>query len=577
MSDATSSRCTPAPGVQCGGIPFPPFDRCLQHLTSAEVDQACTNLKPGADIDVRGVRFSARILDRLKAAVTDTDGKPVFGTATFSGARFEVTAPFSDARFNGDACFDGVQFAADATFRAVTFGKNASFAEARFEGNARFPGIIVKGDATFRGARFTSAADFAHATFHRDASFSRAAFSGEVLGPVAIRDVLDLDSTVFEQKVTVEAAASRVLARRASFAGATLRFDFAEVCIDHATSSEPLTVAPASREISTWGIRPARGDRATASQPSELTLLSLRSVDASQLLLVDVDLSECRFVDAANIDELRFEGSRSHFAIPPTPHGWRRLFPPTRRQLLAEEWDWRSGRRFAWPPRQHSAPALDPERILVTYRQLRKAQEDAKNEPGAADFYYGEMEMRRHASTTPAAEKLILTLYWAVSGYGLRGARALWALVISLALSSVAFATFGFGPSQTIRYLPLPSPRPGLAQAYQQMAITGPRPGWLSALFYSLHSSTSLLSGSTPAPPLTALGEAVQITLKLLGPLFIGLAILAVRNRIKRLPNRPSQHASERAEYPASPLRASSIAVALHHHCAAGSKRGGLP
>jgi hypothetical protein len=144
------------------------------------------------------------------------------------------------------------------------------------------------------------------------------------------------------------------------------------------------------------------------------------------------------------------------------------------------------------------------------------------------------MEMRRHASTTPAAEKLILTLYWAVSGYGLRGARALWALIISLALSTVAFATFGFGPSQTARYVPLPSPRSGLAQAYQQVTTTGPRPGWLSAVFYSLHSSTSLLSNTAPAPPLTALGESVQIALKLLGPLFIGLAILAVRNRIKR-------------------------------------------
>jgi uncharacterized protein YjbI with pentapeptide repeats len=217
-------------------------------LTSAEIDQAFTHLKPGADIDVRGVRFSARILDRLKAAVTDTDGKPVFGTAIFSGARFEDTAPFSDARFNGDACFDGVQFAADATFRAVTFGKNASFAEAQFEGDARFPGVIVKGDATFRSARFTSAADFAHATFHRDASFSGAAFSDEALGPVAVRDVLDLDSTVFKQKVTVEAAASCILARRASFAGATLLFDFAEVCLDQVTTSESLTVVAASRD-----------------------------------------------------------------------------------------------------------------------------------------------------------------------------------------------------------------------------------------------------------------------------------------------------------------------------------------
>jgi hypothetical protein len=31
------------------------------------------------------------------------------------------------------------------------------------------------------------------------------------------------------------------------------------------------------------------------------------------------------------------------------------------------------------------------------YRALRKGREDAKDEPGAADFHYGEMEMRRHA------------------------------------------------------------------------------------------------------------------------------------------------------------------------------------
>jgi hypothetical protein len=36
-----------------------------------------------------------------------------------------------------------------------------------------------------------------------------------------------------------------------------------------------------------------------------------------------------------------------------------------------------------------------PEHVAPLYRALRKAQEDAKDEPGAADFYYGEMEMRR--------------------------------------------------------------------------------------------------------------------------------------------------------------------------------------
>jgi hypothetical protein len=130
------------------------------------------------------------------------------------------------------------------------------------------------------------------ATFHGDASFSGATFNGEALGPVAVRDVLDLDAAVFEQKVTVEAAASRVLARRANFTGATLRLDFAEVCLDHVTSSEALTVIPASREVSAWGIRPARSEKVSASHPPELTLLSLSGVDASQLLLVDVRESD---------------------------------------------------------------------------------------------------------------------------------------------------------------------------------------------------------------------------------------------------------------------------------------------
>jgi hypothetical protein len=39
---------------------------------------------------------------------------------------------------------------------------------------------------------------------------------------------------------------------------------------------------------------------------------------------------------------------------------------------------------------------IGPDCIAVLYRDLRKAHEDCKDEPGASDFYYGEMEMRRH-------------------------------------------------------------------------------------------------------------------------------------------------------------------------------------
>ncbi|MFD3682614.1 hypothetical protein [Streptomyces sp. NPDC058613] len=55
------------------------------------------------------------------------------------------------------------------------------------------------------------------------------------------------------------------------------------------------------------------------------------------------------------------------------------------------------------------------------YRALRKAFEDSKNQPGAADFYYGETEMRRHDRTaTSSAERGLLHAYWMVSGNGLR-------------------------------------------------------------------------------------------------------------------------------------------------------------
>jgi hypothetical protein len=40
---------------------------------------------------------------------------------------------------------------------------------------------------------------------------------------------------------------------------------------------------------------------------------------------------------------------------------------------------------------------LDPRQIAGLYRALRKGREDIKDEPGAADFYSGEMEMRRRA------------------------------------------------------------------------------------------------------------------------------------------------------------------------------------
>ena len=118
----------------------------------------------------------------------------------------------------------------------------------------------------------------------------------------------------------------------------------------------------------------------------------------------------------------------------------------TSRQTLAEERIWRATtpKYSGWAEIRSEKPAeVRPERLAGLYRQLRKAQEDAKNEPGAADFYYGEMEMRRHARTTPAAERGIIWLYWLISGYGLRALRSLGALIIVSIVATVALVGWG--------------------------------------------------------------------------------------------------------------------------------------
>ena len=510
------------------------------------------------------------------------DGARFTGNTTFAGADFGGNAVFTEAEFSAealfterpsfrkDAVFDGVRFGGTANFSGATFAGGVGFSGARFSASAWFgderQGASFGGLTCFDGAEFGEASWFQSAQFTANATFNNTWFSGEAvftcarfgesaqftgarfdktrhLGPLVVRHDLTLDEARFEQPVLIEAAATTVSARHSIFSDATFRLRYAAVELDQVTSAGPLTLTAAPGEFTVPGAGASRRSPVDESalagtgQEAGPSLLSLRGVDASLVALVNVSLSRCRFADAHNLDQLRFEGNRSRFAGSPGYFLVGRLpvWRYTNRQVIAEEWDWRAQRRrFAWKPLPGERyPALEPERLLTEYRQLRKALEDAKNEPGAADFYYGEMEMRRHASTTPAGEKILLALYWALSGYGLRATRALSALIVVLALATAGFATIGFAATQTVTYLPVALAHPGTALAFQQTTTPGPRPGWLTALIYSIDSSTSLLS-SSQSQVLTGTGNVVQILLKLLGPLFLGLALLAVRNRIKR-------------------------------------------
>ena len=116
---------------------------------------------------------------------------------------------------------------------------------------------------------------------------------------------------------------------------------------------------------------------------------------------------------------------------------------------------------------------------------------------------------------------------------GVRATIAFLVLLLALAVATVLFATVGFGRSQQTVYVPIRSPIVNQPVAYKQTTVPDGKPGFREAAYYSVQSATSLLREPT-SEPLTTIGRFTEITLRLLGPLLLGLAVLALRGRVKR-------------------------------------------
>ena len=465
-----------------------------------------------------------------------------FTVATFSAdtsfhkARFNRTASFHKTTFSGDATFDEATFGHVAFF-AATFSEDASFGETTFSNDASFGRTTFSGEASFRKARFDGHAGFGQATFRRDARFDGTTFERSgLLGSMHVFERLWLDGAVFAERVIVEASARRASFARADFrGGSAIRLRWADVWLADTEFAGPSVLEGLQPQFEPGGSRGFLGwekpeadgtwttSLPTAPEDFAPCLLSLRDARVAQLALAGVDLRWCQFASAHGLDVLNYE--RAHFSEPPPGWRWIRWRPVrwTRRRTIAEEHLWRAtreqkygpgwilrqaldrrgpaARRASWPPETPAAPG--GQEIADIYRELRKGREDKKDEPGAADFYYGEMEMRRHSAHL--AERTILWLYWMVSGYGLRASRALLALAVTIVLGALLLQQFGFDAGK--------QPDDG-------------------TLLFAIESSISLFRA--PEGPLTPEGHTIQIVLRLAGPLFFGLALLALRGRVKR-------------------------------------------
>jgi hypothetical protein len=585
---------TDGQAVLCRGERVPGNDRCLAHLTDQQRRSYLATLRPGSSVSHRGTAITSDLLVELTAALRDQRRGILFGRTRFDHATFEGDALFGGAAFDGDAWFGWATFEGDAWFVGAQFGRDAWFSRATFHGEGKFGharigrtagfgGAMFHGDAWFGEAKigkdarfiettFDSNARFGKATFGKDAWFSRATFHGDARfgetafdgnvrfdgatfdghaqwGPLVCQDTVDLRQATFARPITLEVAAARLDCTRTTWSTTvTMRVRHARIDLTDAQLTAPLEVTgrPTSfvdPSSTAWGgAKVELSQGALGNTDDSVRVVSVRGVDATYLVLNNVNLGECLFTGTFHLDRLTL-GGQITFAQPPAGwlrHGW---LPArwSRRRTVAEEHHWRHrDERDGWapPPDDLDGAGPEPDGLATIYRSLRKALEDRGDAPGAADFYYGEMDMRRHDTTTTRAEHGLLTAYWLLAGYGLRASRALISLVLIMTVTVLAIMLFGLpattpepvttGTPQSDGRIVLHTTTPPAVLPPLAQRLNGDRAG--TAIPVVLNAVIFRAADAT----LTPTGVYLDMAARLAEPSLLALAVLGLRGRVKR-------------------------------------------
>ena len=250
------------------------------------------------------------------------------------------------------------------------------------------------------------------------------------------------------------------------------------------------------------------GDGTESSSVESLTASTL----TEPLTIGDgVSLTDCSLLGTTGLEHLRLVGDpqwarhrhRSHLADEHPPARWR------------------------WTNR-----TAGPAKVEALYRQLRASLESSKAAPAAADFYYGELEMRRNASRRWSVERWLLDIYKWVGGYGVRAWRPFATYLTVLAMTAAGFryrtswwvtdvlAAQGADPTSTTT--------PSGAKVSAGLHFNR---FWDAAAFVA-RNSISLLSA--PAAGLTAGGTFVLIAERFAAVTLLALGVLALRARVQR-------------------------------------------
>lgn len=389
-----------------------------------------------------------------------------------------------ECRFQRRFVADGCSGAIDLT--KSIFELSASFRHCK--------GHVIVNDVTFRGLF-----DVAYSKFEGFTATHTRVESAHHFGPCKSTHI-NLQSSTFLTRVHIDVECERANLSGALFeSGGLIEARTKAVDLSRTMSGGPLRVI---------------GKTAGTHLPQ---IVSLINSDAGQMSFSNVDLTKCSFYGAHGLDTVDIE-STVRFARSPWWAG--------RRRYIADEYSWRAGAGFVhsygWKisgihigAKLPELPKGTPEPVLrepltaaqvaSMYRKLRRSLESKSDMPGAADFYYGEMEMRRFSA--PPTERVLLSAYRFAAGYGMRAWRAFasWALLIAISTNLMKLTGFEDGAYSISR-----------------------------AVLFAIRAS---LPGISTLEKLTQLGQAVEVFLRVLGPVALALFLIALRGKLVRKPS----------------------------------------
>ena len=448
------------------------------------------------DYDFRGAVFPEEFSDLHHADLNgraDFSGAIFMEGAEFSGTSFR-TVNFSQAEFKIFALFDDTKFGDDARFAAAEFnGLIANFSDAEFSGEAGFADAKFKGEqASFDRAKFNGALTvFADTRFSNEelTLFNETEFSGRLTNFHGVKFSGGLTSfreAKFAAQWTsfteVEFDAKTTYFRSTTFKGGQIDFvraefgstetDFTraifgtELTFKGATFKDKILFSGAAGNAS---FDPQARVQFSPARIEKPELLSFNAVLLRPSWFINTDVRKVDFTDV------------KWYGMPGGPEG----------NIEAE------------------VKALEERGVESPYTLLSQAcrrlsgnAEENREYPLANEFYYWSMNSLRKEGWRNLGA--IGTLYWALSGYGVRATRAFLVLVGICAAFAALYIVFG---------------PPKLGDLGQ-------------ALVYSLGAVARLNPEPRPTEP--GLFQFLVIVEGLLGPLQIALLALAVRRKVMR-------------------------------------------